>query len=133
MNAAGVGLLVRMVAAAAHGGEPIRPAIDVPLRDAVVMHGPGGVCYMTGIKVAGVAALGDSDNNRRVRVGSSGDLHECKDLRSVWDLWQDPGSNAHGRGDSARQTKLCSVVDVATGTPRASEAVFDTIAVTERE
>lgn len=109
MKAASLGLMVCMVATVAHGGEPIRPQIDVPLRDAAVMRGPGGVYYMTGTTATGATGLEDFDNNRGVRVWSSTDLHEWKDLGFVWDLWQDPSNNAHGRGGSAWQTELYPV------------------------
>ena len=92
----------------------IEPVFDHPLRDAAICRGPDGTWYMTGTE-ATRAADGSLDfaNNRGVRLWSSTDRRNWKDLGYVWEFAkQDPARLDVTCGATARIGRAVSAPEI---------------------
>ncbi len=89
--------ILRCFDAAAAIEEPkpahLKSMLDVPLRAPSICRGPDNTYYMTGVSPAqGTEAdvRPDFHNNQGIRLWSSTDLENWKDLGLVWDMTRDP-------------------------------------------
>ena len=87
--------LILLVASAAPAAVPDRdwpsvapsPIVDVPMRDAAITRGPDGMYYLTGtLSVPVMDGRPDFDNGREVRLWTSRDLKEWRDMGVVYHI-----------------------------------------------